>query len=291
MASPTLRMRLGRLKRRMLGLPLPYEEQEKARVVLMEDDLPRNIDKPGGHGGGIAKHFGELAFIDPEAEPIGIPLVILAFFNRSGSNLLATQLRDSGAFFGLREQLNHGNVIDAAKKHGFLNFEVYLRHITKQAQAANAPFGVKASAEQIGMLHHYGVFKLFSRVDIVHIERDDVLGQAISYCIAEDTSRWSSAQKVEEEREPEYDHERIRVIMREIALASLRVRLTCEALTLPRIPVLYEDLVADINGTVLNLSKELDVHLEADQLPPPALKKQANDINADFRARFLRDLI
>ena len=280
-----LRRFLGRLRRRVLGV---FVELPPAEPV--DDGLPRQVDKPGGHGGGIARYFGSAAYIDSQADSIGVPLVILAFFNRSGSNLLAAALRDSGAYRGFREQLNHGNVIKAAEDCGLENFEAYIRHISAPARAAGVPFGVKASPEQIGMLHHFGVLRLFARVDVLHIERDDVLGQAISYCIADDTKRWSSLHKAPPEAEPAYDGERIRAVMREAALAGLRVRLVCETLGLNRIPVSYEELAADSQATVRRLSTVLNVSLEGHTLQPPALRKQAGATNTLFRERFLSEL-
>jgi len=280
-----LRRFLGRLRRRVLGV-----FTELPPVEPVDDGLPRQVDKPGGHGSGIARHFGAAAFIDSEADPIDVPLVILAFFNRSGSNLLAAALRDSGAYRGFRELLNHQNVITAAEKYDLKNFEAYIRHISAQARAAGVPFGIKASPEQIGMLHHFGVLRLFPRVDVLHIERDDVLGQAISYCIADDTKRWSSLHKAPPEAEPAYDGERIRAVMREAALAGLRVRLVCETLGLNRIPVSYEELAADTPATVRRISAALDVPLQGHTLKPPALRKQAGATNALFRQRFLNEL-
>jgi LPS sulfotransferase NodH len=125
---------------------------------------------------------------------------------------------------------------------------------------------------------------------VLHIERDDVLGQAISYCIADDTKRWSSLHREPPASEPTYDAERIRRVMREIAMAGLRVRLTCEVLGLRRIPVSYEELTADSHATLRRISAELDVDLDLHALKPPALRKQADATNARFRARFLRDL-
>ena len=199
---------------RVAGIPQPVTDPELETESGLE--LRRRVNAPGGHGTAIGKFFGDAAFVSADAEPLPVPLVILAFFNRSGSNLLASQLRDSGAYRGFREQ-------------GIDSFEAYLRHIAAPAVAAGVPFGVKATPAQIGMLYHFGALRLFPKVDVLHIERDDVLSQAISFCIADDTKRWSSLEKRAPQGEPEYDAQRIAWVMEEIAASGLRVRLACDA--------------------------------------------------------------
>lgn len=225
------------------------------------------------------------------AEPLfEKPLTILCFTNRSGSNLLAEYLRITRNFAGLREQLNHDIVKKAADKTGVATFPDYVTDLARDSIDDAKSFGFKASWNQLLMLLHWNIPAMFSGLNVIHIERKDIVAQAVSYSIANQTKQWKSTIK-KEAAQPEYDFSDILKRLDNAGFGNKMIRQICSVYELKHISVIYEDLVADPVMTLARLHKETGLPLQQFNIGARALEKQAGHINQEFSTRFKQEFI
>ncbi len=212
------------------------------------------------------------------------PLLLLAFTNRSGSNLLADRLCSTGHFSGFRESLNHPNV---SRQKAELGSETFPDHIAKLHHALSVEGttpGFKASWGQLAMLLRWNIPAMFDSIRILHIRRHDVLDQAISFSIAHQTQQWSSRQR--SKGPAKYNYKKISTILNNINKANNSIASICSIFSLERIPIFYEDLVADPEAEVKRIAATLGFDA-SDWIPSaPKIDKQANELNLEFRERF-----
>lgn len=246
--------------------------------------------KQGPHAPKISDIFrGNTAFSG--TEPVfDAPLHVLAFTNRSGSHLLGEYLTAHPGLRGFGEVLNHPVVANQTAAFGIDSFPDYISRLAKPVAAKPlAAFGVKASWDQLNMLFRWRIDKMFASVKIVHICRQDIIGQAISYMIATQTNQWTSRQQADPEAVPTYDFDALCNHLHLFSLANDSIVVTSKAHDLPYHQVFYEDLVARPQETVADVIRFAGLEMGNYALPVPKLEKQASDLSNQFRKQFLRD--
>ncbi len=121
------------------------------------------------------------------------PLVVIAFMNRSGSNLLAELLAATGLVTCVEEALNLSQVINACDDlhlNQLGDYFVKLHHTEPETPA----LAIKLSWDQLYFLTHIGVFPhLWPDVRFVWIMRADLLAQSLSLCVARQMQCWKGA--------------------------------------------------------------------------------------------------
>lgn len=220
------------------------------------------------------------------SEPIlSHPLVVMAFTNRSGSMLLGEYLRLTGNFIGFHEHLNGFAVkrmAEGTKARSFPDHVLALANLEgKEAKA----YGVKASWDQILMLLRWRIHRMFSSVFVIHIERQDVLAQAVSFSIADQTRQWTSTQSATGARAT-YKAADIRHRLDGIGLGNKLIRQICSVYGLDTLNTRYEDLLADPVAELNRIHKWLGIPLRRLDLGKARLRKQGNQTNAEFIERF-----
>lgn len=214
------------------------------------------------------------------------PLYILAFTNRSGSNLLADYLRQTGRFRGFGEGLNWDQIQSSLQRHPVASFPGYIATLAG-AQNSAGIWGVKASWDQIVMLHRANIPAMFSGVQIVHSVRQDLLGQAVSHWIAHQTNQWTSAHKASGVV-PEFALDRIEAILMDIVRSNSRIDLISQSLNIPRHVVVYEQLQDDPAAEIRHLFDAVGIELGDWQPGTPRIARQRDQTNTDFRNRCLQ---
>lgn len=220
----------------------------------------------------------------------GKRLIILAFFNRSGSNLLAEYLRSAPDLHGFREQLNHTVVIGRCAE---LEIDHFPDYITRLAQEKPTPgFGLKASGGQIRMLADWNILAMFEQVQVLHIQRRDIISQAVSFWIARHTLQWKSSQTaIMDERAIPYDVRVMSDIAEVILQQNRLITSVCSEFALPVKPVVYEDLVAEPQDEMRSILRFLKV--ESNLWVPPAQTehhRQESEIKRAFVQKMREDM-
>lgn len=231
--------------------------------------------------------FGPQGAYDLSEPVFEYPLTCLGFTNRSGSNLLGSYLRDSPAFSGFKEDLLPSTVRTHANRLGATSFAQTLRLLSEERLGESVTYGLKASVEQILMLQHFGIPKMYKGgLQIIEIRRDDIVGQAISYDIALQTGRWTSRIKATQDKTPICDPVRIEKMIAGIRASHTLMDLMVERDSIPRLIVRYEDIAKSPDPVLADIARFCGFDASGWSAKSPTIERQADATNAAFRKMF-----
>jgi trehalose 2-sulfotransferase len=254
--------------------------------------LPKILDTHTGvHENKVRELFHDKqSHFDGDAPEFETPLILLGFFNRSGSNLLGNHLRDLPDFSGFKEELNHPAIKSIIKRKNLNSFPDYFRSAQNEYPRDHC-YGYKASWNQVLMLNRCGIDRMYKGVKLIHITRGDLIGQAISLVIAMQTLKWTSEQTGKDNVEPQYDSNQISSAIEACCKAEMQMKLVSEITNLDRLHVFYEDLVAEPEKVMQRVGLFLGRDLSDWQPGKVAIKRQASELNDQWRKRYLSDAL
>ncbi|WP_024516285.1 Stf0 family sulfotransferase [Bradyrhizobium sp. Tv2a-2] len=215
-------------------------------------------------------------------------IIFLCFTNRSGSNFLAELL-------GSTKQVNIAGE--------FLNFDTALTHIRKgdlssfydyfvglaDTLSVNGNFACKIAITQIALIQQAGLLDdLMPNSRFVVSERADLLGQAISLEIASRTGQWTSyMQPTGAVAEADFNHNRLEMIIRNLAREQELFRLFFAINGLDHFPVGYEQLTSHTETVMRMLCEWLEMQAPPDCFERTSTQRQSDSVNNAWRSRFL----
>jgi LPS sulfotransferase NodH len=259
-------------------------EQPQAKRIIRFPELGRN-----GHLEKIEEILGPIVR-KPAHLPAGLSFVFLCFTNRCGSNFLAELLASTGHHNRAGEILNWPVVQELAQRRKFAGFQDFFRHVATHQQK-NGRYFIKTALAHLEILARAGILRqVFDRSQFVLIERNDKLAQAISHTIAFATGGFTSEQEtVVKPHQLEYS---LRDIDRR--LTAITASYSNFAIFFGRngiVParIIYERLVAEPDGEVAWLARELglpDLPIDHTRL---RLERQSGPINEEWRRRYLAE--
>lgn len=236
----------------------------------------------------IGKNLSQVAFDGPD--PVARQLVLLGFFNRSGSNLLGDYLRRLPGLTGFNEHLNHQFVLKKCRAAGIDSFPHYMQSLVDGA--GQNGLGLKASGSQVEMLHKWNILQMFETVQAVQVIRQDIVSQAVSLWIAKHTKQWISTQSssMDEDKVP-YDFWAIRRIMVGIGEHNTRMLSAFSAIGVPVSTVVYEQLIESPETEVRRVGAFLGIDLKSWNFPEDVgLARQKSEVKSRFVAQARKDL-
>lgn len=244
------------------------------------------LARPGIHETRILEQFGERALWRGRNPMFNHPLYLLAFVNRSGSNLLAEYLRTAPPFAGFHEHLNHDTVARLAVQLGATSFPDYLRLLGETFGSPGRIFGYKASWDQAAMLFRFGIHRMYRGVRVIHILRNDTLGQAISFHIAAATRQWTSAQEATVSTNVTFHGPGISELIDSIHFGNQAIEELAHLFNIPRLRLLYEELVNDPKAVITRIGRFSGHDLSTWKPVQPSIRRQASELNDDLRAAY-----
>ncbi len=255
------------------GFPFAYHPSPHETAILSFFGEP-----------GEASSFEQLDAADDNPSPD----VFICFCNRSGSNFLAEALANTGLVSHGGEFFNAEFVIDESKKHGIKSFLDYCAYLKRTALAAGRPFCSKVSWQQLYFLFKCGaIAKVFRNARFVYVQRHDILGQAISFSIAEQTRKWTSLHSTEMEV-PNFNLMDITERVRGIIISDFRFRAFFSLTGISALTIYYEDMESDLRAEIVRAIDFLK--LDSSRIPAEisvALKKQRNQRNELFKNKIV----
>jgi LPS sulfotransferase NodH len=166
--------------------------------------------------------------------------------------------------------------------------------VTKKT-SPNGVFGIKAHYHQLVeafgdtelvSVHPRDLGDHFPNLHLVHIKRLDRVGQAVSFALATQTEQWTSAHEPPA-TPPRYDHEQIRSLLDWIEREEGAWERFIAACTAPVFRVVYEDFIEAIEETITAVMEFLEIEVPPGfAVPAPTLARQADELNAEWVARF-----
>lgn len=275
---------------RLPRLNLPRQTSRLAHAVLPPTGLLTALALPGPHEQKLQDLFAGRMTFTGAAPVFEQPLMIVAFSNRSGSNLVCDYALQSGRVGGAGEFLNHDVVATQSAKHGITCLPDYIRHLHRTLAGANRILALKASWDQLAMLLRHNIPGMFHKAFVLHCTRSDILAQAVSYAIALRSGRWMSSQKGDIPDIADIPLSEIETQMEQFHRANLLIRLLCEAHGLRRREVVYEQLCRDKGAHLARLLRASALVPEGWIPGNPRLDRQAGPLNDDLTAAFLARL-
>lgn len=254
--------------------------------------IGRKLCQVGTHEQKLREYF-EQCDIAQGTPTIDEPVSILVFINRSGSSVLAEHLRATGEFSGFGEPLSHTLVTQRAEEHSLHTFQEYIDWLLTDLRKPGTQLGMKANLDQVQLLLRTGaVGRYLTNVKWIFLQRTDVLAQAISHSIAQQTNQWVMPGEVKESKlTPEYRFEEIRSLLYEFSDTYAALLALMAQNGIPFYHLTYEQFQKDPFGETAALASYLGV--EEPVINPKALrlKKQGNHLNKKFRQLFIQDVV
>lgn len=214
---------------------------------------------------------------------------VIASIQRSGSSLLAWALWSTGRAGAPNEYLNplHRRHFDT--RWGPLTLPTFLEQLERHRTSANGVFGLKIHnlhrLRWVDSLSH-DLAALVPGARWIAITRRDHLAQAVSFEIARQTRRWSSAQPASPQ-EPIYSAAAIDRRLDQIVKAESGWERFFYLNHITPLRLTYEVLVADLSATVEQVLDHLGVERGAEATSRRGMpERQANDLNEQWIDRY-----
>ncbi|MEO1139429.1 MAG: Stf0 family sulfotransferase [Pseudomonadota bacterium] len=210
--------------------------------------------------------------------------VALCTTPRCGSHFLGHQMHAMGAFGYPLEYLNPGNWKVWNKRAGS---QATLDYIKSARTGPNGVFSVKLHHEHLPAFLKQELAPLDYR--FVHLCRRDLVKQAISFARAQQTGAWIS--DMPETAPAQYDWALIAAKVDAISRGNAAWQGFLRSVGIVPLVLYYEDIVADMPGTIEQMAAYLeidlnDVTIEQPTFTPQRQKKASDD---DWRVRFESD--
>lgn len=215
---------------------------------------------------------------------------------RTGSTLLCGLLASTGVAGRPESYFREPDETATARRLGLADAADYRAFARAVRAAGSTPDGVFAARVMWGTMDRVvrGLGPGPSDVDVltaafgplafVHLRREDVLGQAVSWARAEQTGHWQDGDPVS--APPRFDVDRIDALVRTIEdhEAAWAGWFAAQGVTPHR--VTYEQLAADPRRTVAGILGHLGLDLPPGWRPDPPQRRQADAVNADWVRRY-----
>jgi LPS sulfotransferase NodH len=211
--------------------------------------------------------------------------VFVCFTNRSGSNFLAESLSQCGVMPRAREYFNLPAIEKFARKAGAASFAEFC-HKLITARSVSGMFASKVGLGQIMFLFSEGFLsKVFANPCLIYVKRNDLLEQAISFTIANQTKSWTWDKTPQ--CEPVYDREEIAKRVALIALSNARFEEFFAVNAIRPYRVVYEDFLEEPQKTIDGIADWLGTKSSRFSSDVIGLRRQSSPRNLEWMMRFL----
>lgn len=224
-------------------------------------------------------------------ETVRSDAIFVLFTNRCGSNFVTAEM-SALALAGPPtddqdyEFFNSEFAIGHSKKHGIESFASYVHTIGKQFCSPSGYFTSKASIEQLAFLTRCGVVgTAFTRCRFIHVIRRNIVAQAVSWLIAEQTGQWTSLHQ-RPAIEPKYDGKMIMDLISTIAVSRAYADAYFAAAGTEPLTLYFEDVAGNPDLIRAKLEGFLGCNLARSAEPTLRLTRQATGLNAEWEKRF-----
>jgi LPS sulfotransferase NodH len=219
---------------------------------------------------------------------------------RTGSTLLCSLLSSTGVLGRPESYFREPDEAAWAERFDLLadgprvrDYDAFVRAVRVAATTDNGVFAARimwGSLERIvdGLRSPRGesdvavLEEAFGPLTFVHLRREDVVGQAVSWCRAEQTGFWQQGDVAR--RPPEEDLERMKELVRTIREHNAAWQSWFDGNGVEPHLVSYEELVRDGRQTVVRLAARLGVEVPAEWQPVSPHERQADEVNDSWAA-------
>lgn len=224
---------------------------------------------------------------------------------RTGSTWLSSLLQSTGIAGNPRYEY-FSDVVEAmtAEEEGITSFRDYLQHVVTDGATDNGVLGINVMWRHLPMalrkirnaldLYDLPDCEVLRRVlpgldRFLFTHRSDHLDQAISWARAYQSAQWRSTDEPQTS-EPKYDFNLIDILHQNAIADDYAWRTWFARFDIRPLPIGYEQLTADPGGVVNDVLAYLGLHPASGRQAESALRKQGDELNLEWKQRYLRDL-
>lgn len=237
------------------------------------------------------------------ATPIRADSFLVCGTPRTGSTLLCGLLAATGvagkpeSYFRLPDERSYAEAWGVqVGPDGPLDYGCYVRAAMGVGSTANGVFGARAMwgtmGEVVGKLraaysHPLGpdievLEQVLGQTRFVHLQRGDVVAQAVSWTRAEQSSYWQDGDEVPPGWRPRFDYNEVDGYVKAINEHNAAWHEWFNASGIVPLRVLYEDMVADITGATNAILQLLGIDLPSGHVITAGTRRQADEINDEW---------
>lgn len=214
---------------------------------------------------------------------------LIASTPRCGSHYLGHELAETGAFGVPMEYLNKVNLPRWQVRFGNQSPSALIRLLQQHRTSDSGWFGIKAHWQQFEPYENDAAMQSVLAPDrILWIYRRDLLKQAISFAIAEQTGAWIS--DIPSDIEPVYKYGKIKRAARNIRTQNREWARYLQSLDVPVQIIVYEDLIAGGGAALQAQASFLDDAVNIPQQSAPRTKRQGSAVNKHWHDLFLAEM-
>ena len=139
------------------------------------------------------------------------------------------------------------------------------------------------------MLQRFNIPAMFKGgMRIIHITRRDLVGQAISFQIANQTQKWTSQQAgLGDDIKITFDENQITNVIDAAQKSANGISMLSEIFGYPRLHVSYEELVQSPNQTLARIARFAGQEASEWPIGDPKISRQASELNTYFRKMYI----
>jgi trehalose 2-sulfotransferase len=213
---------------------------------------------------------------------------LICSYARTGSSLLCNALIATGQLGVPNEYLSTNGNDSAVPKDP----KMQIANILSTGTTANGIYGAKVFCHHFDSAGGINWIRHLPNPHFVHLERQDALGQAISFAKASQTRQWNS--NMVKRGTPQYDEGLILHLLATIAHDRARWLMFFARNGLTPLQLTFDQVVSSLPETVKLVADLLDVDiLESELVDLVKVAPQSDSVNLEWRDRFLhsqRDL-
>ncbi len=207
---------------------------------------------------------------------------------RTGSNFLCEALSETGLLGHPKEYFHTGAMRFEGAPDYPDNANAQIERILTDGMTSNGVYGTKIFVPHFEQLNGFDWVAALPNLSFIHLERHDLLGQAISYVRAEQSGQWRSTQPLV--LAPTYDAGRIRSAMIRYVKNQARWRVFFARNGINPLRLAYEDIVSDMPSALSQIANMARVQLPklvvAEDLQT---RVQRDELTTEWRERFLAE--
>lgn len=217
-------------------------------------------------------------------------VLVIASTERCGSHMLGHALHSTKKFGFPLEYANPVNVARWQKQLEIEHFSQLIEELKRRRTSPNGVFSIKL---HYAHLEQFGGFKAFCDVFpdayYVILTRKDVLRQAVSLSIANQTGVWIAGQEPIEEN-PQYSFDEIDGFLRHLVSTSSSWKYSLASSGCKTVEMFFEDVRAEPAIAISKIARFMNINICEDDLPAKQVTiRQSDERNAEWADRFIRD--
>ncbi|MEF2070544.1 Stf0 family sulfotransferase [Consotaella aegiceratis] len=226
--------------------------------------------------------------LDVRQAPKPKTTILIASTPRSGSHMLGHSMLETDRLGRPFEYCNPVNLDEWKRRLGLTDTHAVMRELMARRTTPNGIFSVKMHFEHLEVLGGLErVLELFPDVRVVRIVRSDVVRQAVSLAIAQQTGVWISGQG-NSGAEATYSYWQIRRALDQLLSDNYEWSKALRGAGISPMTVEFDEVRSNTTGVIRNIAEHAGVDastLTTVQSPPT--RKQSTPRSDDWCGRFL----